>query len=114
MWSCWEETAAQGDGGRRGEREMRAERKGVWGAEGWGKGATLGKGFASRAAHIPSQPLDVAPCSLLSHIPPMAPSHSQDTDVKHIPWAAEDRARPGTNALLHFGDVLPAQGVGLL
>lgn len=40
--------------------ESREEGKGalgVWGAGGWGKGATLGKGFLPRAAHISSEPL---------------------------------------------------------
>lgn len=66
------EEAARRDGGRRGERQTRAERKralGVWGAGGWGKGATLGKGFASKGS-THQQPgsgmWQLAPCSVTS------------------------------------------------
>lgn len=116
MWSCWR-GGAQRDGGRRGERQMRAERKGaagVWGAGGWGKGATSGKGFFLQGQHTsPASLWDVATCSLLSHIPPMPPLHSQDTDVKHIPWAAVGQGQAWDRCCSSFWafSSLPREGV---
>lgn len=96
---------------------MRAERKGavgVWGAGGWGKGATLRKGFASKGSTHHQRASGMWQlCSLLCRIPPVPPSQSRDTDVKHS-LGCRGRARLGQMLFSILGIFLPAQGVGLL
>lgn len=105
------------------ERMEEGEVRGRWeqrGRELWrsgqqeteGKGPPWGRVLLPGAAASPANLWDVAARSLLSHIPAVPPSHSQDTDVKHIPGLQWGRARPGTKALLHFGDFPPCPGRG--